>query len=186
VVIVFDIVSSRIVAVHGRHGGAAVTAVAIDSPSGLIVSGDASGAVVIADPGLLAEAPGAVAAAAGMPTALVGGLEPPSPVVQLQIAPAQPAAADVVCAVSTTTRAHLLRVPASLRGAALAAAALTCIAVGKKPRDGDFGAAFELSSYASPPAGSTAPTRRLAFSARPAKRIWVVDVDAAAVVLTVK
>lgn len=212
-VTVFDIAASRVVATHSRHKGAEVTCVAVDAASGRIVSGDDRGAVVVADSGLVPVAAAGGAAgglasgfrslfksattatgAAGgpvrdMPSAIAGGLDPPAPIVELQLAPAAPPLVDeLVCAVSTTTRACLLRIPAAARGAALAPPArgagpalLECVPVGRKPRDGDFGAAFELTSCAA--AGSQ---RRLAFAARPAKRIWVVDVDAASVLSTVK
>lgn len=210
-VAVYDIASARVIATHSRHKGANVTCVAVDVASGRVVTGDDRGVVVVADTGLVAAggasssgsslasgfrslfkqgaggSGGSSAAVRDMPTAVVAGLDPAAPIVQLQFAPSP--GDDLTCAVSTTTRACLFRIPAAARGAALStlgrggAAALACDPVGKKPRDGDFGVVFEPTSCAAVGPGVI---KRLAFAARPAKRLWVVDVESASVLSTIK
>jgi hypothetical protein len=225
-VAVYDIVAERVIAVHHRHDDSVITSLAVSPACGRIVSGDDKGRVFIADSGIVPAAGGGSASsgvgvgalAAGfrslfkspgttstgtagppreMPAAAVA-IEGPSPIVQLQFAPA--AGGDLVCLVSTTTKACLLTVAAAARGPALASPAaaplISCVALGKKPRDGDFGAAFETASCAAFVAGTplagTGPTplaaaaQRLAFVSRPAKRLWIVDVDSASVLSTVK
>lgn len=230
IVAVYDLASSRVIATHARHKGADVTCVAVDALSGIIISGDDRGAVFVADCGLVAgpatassgglasglrslfkstASPAATASGSSgpvrdMPAAPVYGLDPAAPIVDIQLAPTA-GSSDLLCAISTTTRACLLRIPPSARGPALASlpkGALDCISVGKKPRDGDFSATFELASCspslsaAAPPTDATTagkcadtslrPHRRLAFAARPAKRMWIVDADAGTVLSTIK
>ena len=203
VVVVYDVAASRIIATHSRHKGADVTCIAVDAQSGRIISGDSSGVVVVADSGCmpvgiapvgglasgfrsLVKGFGAASTSSGsagpvrdMPTTTVVGLDPPAAIVQLSLAPSS--SDDLTCLVSTTTRACLLRIPAAARGGALGKVAVECSAVGKKPRDGDFGAAFEPTSCS-----AAGPSKRLAFASRPAKRMWILDVDSASVLSTVK
>jgi hypothetical protein len=189
-VVVFDILLNQIVATHNRHKGAEVTCIAVDVASGHIISGDSEGVVVVADSGLSKIAGTHPTAGVGsaphskpvfdMPTAVPDGLDPLSRVVQLQMAPAT--SKDLLCTVSTLTRTCMLRIPATARGTTLAKdGGLVLVTVGKKPRDGDFGATFDLSSNA-----QAVSTQRLAFAARPAKRMWIVDVETATVLSTVK
>lgn len=180
-IIVYDITASRVVASHARHD-AQVTSLAFYAASGHILSGDAGGSVIIADSGLVSGELGH--SAVTMPTALVGGLEPRAPITQLELAPTDPTALELTCAISTTARLYILHIPAIALGQSLTTmqTAFNGIPVGKKPRDGDFGAAFHIPSCSN----STAKCRRLAFASRPAKRMWIVDIDTATVVLTVK
>lgn len=125
--------------------------------------------------------------AAKEPATAVVKLE--APIVQVQLAPASPADKNMTLLVSTTTRAVLLTVPAAARGAALAAAKPEIQQIGKKPRDGVFGACFDpvtaVAAVGAAASGAAAPGRLL-LAARPAKRMWIGDAESASVLSTLK
>jgi hypothetical protein len=199
-----SLVCGRIVSGDSK-GGIAVADSGLVPSSGAVGSSGGSGVAASLTAGFrsLLRTSGASAGAAvggparDMPTAMVA-MEAPTTVVQVEFAPAAHPGGDLACLISTTTKACLLRIPPVARGLALSAVGapvLTAAPVGRKPRDGDFGSSFDAASClafdsADATAASSTPlaavAQRLAFAARPAKRMWIVDVDSATVLSTVK
>jgi hypothetical protein len=178
----------------GGAGGVGGAAAAAGAGLKSLFKGSVSLAASLASAGSAISSLGAGGGAAAFlrePVIATAGVD--APAVQLSLWPAATATAGAAgegapacLLVSTTTRTVAIDLPPV--GKLVGGAKLEARQLGKKPREAGMGAAFDVPSAAARtaaralggPAEAAMSSTRIAFAARPGRRVWAVDAAEAA------